>query len=44
MIRSVVKRDGRKVLYDQSKIAAAVLKSMEATGEGDASDAALTGP
>ena len=40
MIRSIVKRDGRKVLYDQSKIARAILKAMEATGEGDAESAA----
>ena len=40
MIRSIVKRDGRKVLYDQSKIARAILKAMEATGEGDAECAA----
>ncbi|MDD6024631.1 MAG: anaerobic ribonucleoside triphosphate reductase [Oscillospiraceae bacterium] len=40
MIRSITKRDGRVVLYDQNKIAAAILKAMEATGAGDASDAA----
>ena len=40
MIRSIIKRDGRKVLYDQRKIAKAVLKAMEATGEGDAESAA----
>ncbi len=40
MILSVTKRDGRVVLYDANKIAAAILKAMEATGEGDASDAA----
>ena len=40
MIRSIIKRDGRKVLYDQAKIARAILKAMEATGEGDAESAA----
>lgn len=40
MIKSIKKRDGRIVLYDESKIAAAILKAMEAAGEGDATDAA----
>lgn len=40
MIRSIVKRDGRVVLYDESKIASAILKAMEATGTGNAVDAA----
>ena len=40
MIHSIIKRDGRVVLYDQNKIASAVLRSMEAAREGDASDAA----
>ena len=40
MIHSIIKRDGRVVLYEQSKIAAAILKALEASGEGDASDAA----
>ena len=40
MIRSVIKRDGRVVLYDESKIAEAILKALAATGEGDAADAA----
>lgn len=40
MIQSIIKRDGRVVLYEQSKIAAAILKSLEATGEGNAADAA----
>lgn len=40
MIRSVMKRDGRIVLYDESKIAGAILKSLQATGEGNATDAA----
>ncbi len=40
MIRSVIKRDGRVVLYDESKIADAILKAMAAAGEGDATDAA----
>lgn len=40
MIHSITKRDGRVVLYDQNKIAAAILKALEATGEGNAADAA----
>ena len=40
MIQSIIKRDGRVVLYDESKIAAAVLKALEAVGEGDAAEAA----
>ena len=40
MIQSIIKRDGRVVLYDQNKIAAAILRSLEASHEGDASDAA----
>ncbi|MDU3180675.1 MAG: anaerobic ribonucleoside triphosphate reductase [Lachnospiraceae bacterium] len=40
MVKSIKKRDGRIVLYDESKIASAVLKAMEAAGEGDATDAA----
>ncbi len=40
MIHSIIKRDGRVVLYDQNKIAAAVLKAMEVSGEGNAADAA----
>ena len=40
MITSIIKRDGRVVLYDESKIAAAILKAMEAGGEGNAADAA----
>ena len=40
MIQSIIKRDGRVVLYEQGKIASAVLKSLEATGEGNAVDAA----
>lgn len=40
MIRSIIKRDGRVVLYDESKIAGAILKAMEAAGEGNATDAA----
>ena len=41
MIRSIIKRDGRVVLYDESKIAAAILKALEAAGEGNAADAAV---
>ena len=40
MIRSVIKRDGRRVLYDQTKIASAILRAMEAVREGNAEDAA----
>ena len=40
MIQSIIKRDGRVVLYDQNKIAAAILRSMEASHDGNAADAA----
>ena len=40
MIKSIIKRDGRVVLYDQAKIAAAVLRALEVSGEGNAADAA----
>ena len=40
MIHSIIKRDGRIALYDQNKIAAAILKAMEVSGEGNAADAA----
>ena len=40
MIQSIRKRDGRVVLYDQNKIAAAILRALEAAHEGDAADAA----
>ena len=40
MIQSIIKRDGRVVLYDQNKIAAAILRAMEAARDGDATDAA----
>ena len=40
MIQSIIKRDGRVVLYEQNKIAAAILKSLEASREGNAADAA----
>ena len=40
MIQSIIKRDGRVVLYDQNKIAAAIVRALEAAGEGDAADAA----
>ena len=40
MIQSITKRDGRVVLYDQNKIASAILRALEAAREGDASDAA----
>ena len=40
MIQSIKKRDGRVVLYDQNKIASAILRALEASREGDAADAA----
>ena len=40
MIQSIIKRDGRVVLFDQNKIAGAILRALEAAGEGDAADAA----
>ena len=40
MIKSIIKRDGRVVLYDEGKIASAILKAMVAAQEGDASQAA----
>ena len=40
MIQSIKKRDGRVVLYDQNKIAAAILRALEASGDGNAADAA----
>ena len=42
MIQSIIKRDGRVVLYDQNKIAGAILKALEASGEGNAADAAVS--
>ena len=40
MIQSIIKRDGRVVLYEQGKIVSAILKSLEASREGTADDAA----
>jgi len=40
MIQSIIKRDGRVVLYDQNKIASAILRSLEVSGDGNAADAA----
>ena len=40
MIQSIIKRDGRVVLFDQNKIASAILRALEAAKEGDAADAA----
>ena len=40
MIQSIIKRDGRVVLYDQNKIASAILKALEASHDGNAADAA----
>ena len=39
MIKSVIKRDGRVVCYDQSKIVNAVLKALEAANEGNSAEA-----
>ena len=36
MIQSIIKRDGRVVLYDQAKIAAAILRALEVSGDGNA--------
>ncbi len=41
MIKSVKKRDGRVVLYNDVKIAQAILKAMQAAAEGDATQAAI---
>ena len=35
----VIKRDGREVFYDRSRIKSAVLKAMEASGDGGSADA-----
>ncbi len=40
MIKSVKKRDGRVVIYNDIKIAEAVLKALQAANEGDATNAA----
>jgi len=40
MIQSIIKRDGRVMLYDQNKIASAVLRALEVSGDGNAADAA----
>ena len=40
MIQSIIKRDGRVVLYEQNKIASAILRALEVSGDGDAADAA----
>ena len=40
MIQSIIKRDGRVVLYEQAKIAGAILRALEAAKEGNAADAA----
>ena len=40
MIQSIIKRDGRVVLYDQNKIAAAILRALEVSRDGNAADAA----
>ncbi len=39
MIRSIVKRDGRTVLYEQEKIALAIGKALHAAGEDSADEA-----
>ncbi len=38
--RSITKRDGRVVLYDETKIAQAILKALTAAGSEDAAAAA----
>ena len=40
MIQSIIKRDGRVMLYDQNKIASAILRALEVSGDGNAADAA----
>ena len=35
MITSIIKRDGRVVIYDRNKIKMAILKAMEACGNTD---------
>lgn len=35
MIKNIIKRDGRVVMYDENKIASAILKSLAAAGVGD---------
>ena len=39
MLKNIVKRDGRIALYDESKIAGAILKAMAASSEGNPADA-----
>ena len=39
MIQSIIKRDGRVVLYDQQKITSAILRALEAAHEGNDADA-----
>ncbi|MEG1407969.1 MAG: anaerobic ribonucleoside-triphosphate reductase, partial [Ruthenibacterium sp.] len=39
MIKNIIKRDGRVVLYDETKIASAILKALAAAGVGDAASA-----
>ncbi len=39
MLKNIVKRDGRIVLYDDSKIVGAILKAMMASSEGNPADA-----
>ncbi|MEG3073698.1 MAG: anaerobic ribonucleoside triphosphate reductase [Ruthenibacterium sp.] len=39
MIKNIIKRDGRVVLYDENKIASAILKALAAAGVGDAASA-----
>ncbi len=39
-VRTITKRDGRVVLYDETKIASAILKALTAAGEEDAAAAA----
>ncbi|MEG1932647.1 MAG: ATP cone domain-containing protein, partial [Pygmaiobacter sp.] len=40
IVKTIVKRDGRVVLYDETKIASAVLKALIAAGSDDPAAAA----
>ena len=40
-VRTIIKRDGRVVLYDEDKIAKAIMKALLATGEDDAVTSAV---
>ena len=40
MFNTIIKRDGREVPYDISKISTAIFKAMEATGSGSSGESA----